>query len=278
MCALLGTVLMATSFLLRYRSGECEQVWSELVAMGAQIRESPVAEDANAVAQETMRRVRRNVETVHHRLIQLGYQFWFPEHAFLSPPPFISGILAEIEHAIGPIPLSLRAFYEVVGSVNFCQSSAQLVQWQRPDRAEAPELAVLGEEDPLEVCPVERLRKAALAHGETHLLREADQATAAVAKRQQARLYFCFASDEFHKADYSGGENYHVWLPNADADFQIEGMYGIEEHFVEYLRATFIGGGFRGRIELLPDDDQQCRKVAPQLRIVQRLAADLLPI
>jgi hypothetical protein len=51
-----------------------------------------------------------------------------------------------------------------------------------------------------------------------------------------------------------------------------------DEYFVAYLRASFVGGGFRGRVETLPDDDEQCRKVAPPLQIVQALAADLLPI
>lgn len=97
------------------------------------------------------------------------------------------------------------------------------------------------------------------------------------AETATGRLYFCFAPDEFHKAGYSGGENYHVWLPNADADFRIEGMYDIDEYFVAYLRASCASGGFRGRVEPFPDDDQRCYKAAPGLHIVASLAADLLP-
>jgi hypothetical protein len=89
---------------------------------------------------------------------------------------------------------------------------------------------------------------------------------------------FCFAPDEFHKANYSGGENYHVALPDPGADFLIEGMCEIVETFVEYLRASLVNGGFRGRVETLPDDDQVCRKVAPKLSICRALAADLRPI
>jgi hypothetical protein len=100
----------------------------------------------------------------------------------------------------------------------------------------------------------------------------------AYAPTQAQHVEFTFAPDEFHKANYSGGENYHLWLPNPDADFRIEGMYDINEYFIEYLRATFAFGGFRGRVETPPDDDQRCQKVAPQLEIVQALAADLLPM
>jgi hypothetical protein len=55
-------------------------------------------------------------------------------------------------------------------------------------------------------------------------------------------------------------------------------MYEIDEYFIGYLRASFLSGGFRGRVEPLPDDDQRCHKVAPQLEMVPALAADLLPI
>ncbi len=79
----------------------------------------------------------------------------------------------------------------------------------------------MGEEDPLVVAPLSELaEEAASANG---------------------RVYYCFAVDEFHKANYSGGENYHVWLPDPRADFEIVGMYEIEERFVEYLRRLSPG-------------------------------------
>ena len=116
----------------------------------------------------------------------------------------------------------------------------------------------MGEEDPLVVRPIEELR--------------------GQARTAKGRLYFCFAPDEFHKANYSGGENYHVWLPDPNADFRISGMYEVDEYFVPYLRATLASGGFRGKVELLPDDDQRCRKVEPKLGLVRTLADGLIPI
>jgi hypothetical protein len=245
------------SFLDRYMSGECERVWGELVSLGHQARHAAYFGDAYAVAKETMRRVRRNVEILVERLNGLGYEFARPEAAYIPPDGAALERIVAIEESLGPLPLSLRAFYEVVGSVDFTQSRGQLIQYHRPKRERAGDIQVLGEEDPLVVAPLTELVESEASAG---------------------RVYFCFAADEFHKANYSGGENYHVWLPDPRADFEIVGMYGIDERFVEYLRATFSWGGFRGRVKTLEEDESRCRKVAPKLDVVRSLSDGLLPI
>jgi hypothetical protein len=75
------------SLLRRYQSGEHEAVWSDMVALGAAVREAPHAEDAAAVARETMRRARHNVELIIRRLNALGYQFWNGEQGTRRGPP-----------------------------------------------------------------------------------------------------------------------------------------------------------------------------------------------
>src|SRR5262245_2042430 len=65
------------SYLDRYLAGEYEQVWAELVALDGVVREEPIYSDALAVARETMRRVRWNIETLIPRLIAIGYQFGY---------------------------------------------------------------------------------------------------------------------------------------------------------------------------------------------------------
>ena len=65
---------MAT-FLDRYRAGERAEVWKELTALGEGVRSEPYFEDAKAVAAETMRRARQNVETLIRRLDGMGYRF-----------------------------------------------------------------------------------------------------------------------------------------------------------------------------------------------------------
>src|SRR5215472_15665414 len=64
------------SFLSRYQRGEHEQVWTELLALGEQVREERLYLDALAVARETMRRVRYNIEMLIPRLKDIGYHFY----------------------------------------------------------------------------------------------------------------------------------------------------------------------------------------------------------
>ena len=53
-----------SGFLERYRQGEYQEVWDELDALGAGVRERLVYSEALAVAHETMQRVRHNIEVV----------------------------------------------------------------------------------------------------------------------------------------------------------------------------------------------------------------------
>jgi hypothetical protein len=260
-----GRATMTGPFLDRYLAGDACGVWTDLLTLGPAVRSSSYAEDAHAVARETMVRVRRNLDVIHARLLQLGYRFHEPDAAVVPPPAATGTLLEEIEHLLGPLPLSLRVFYEVVGSVDLRQSIDQITRKAWPERAREPELSRLGDYDPMQVFPIQDLHKQACRRQ-------------TVAGNTPPRLYFCWAADEYHKAHYSGGENYHVWLPDPAADFRIEGMYDIDEYFVGYLRASFVSGGFRGSVEPLPDDNERCRKVAPPLQIIQALAADLLPI
>jgi hypothetical protein len=64
-----------TTFHDRYKAGEHERVWAELVAIGEAVRQEPVYTDAVAVARETMRRAQANVETLIDRLHTVGYRF-----------------------------------------------------------------------------------------------------------------------------------------------------------------------------------------------------------
>jgi len=68
---------MAT-FLERYLNGQSAEVWSDLVALGDQVRKEPVLSEAQAVANETMRRARHNLEVLIPRLANAGYRFGIP--------------------------------------------------------------------------------------------------------------------------------------------------------------------------------------------------------
>lgn len=64
-------------YLERYQSGECKQVWAELLSHGKSVRKEPLLSEARAVAHETMQRVRFNIERLIPRLIAVGYQFGY---------------------------------------------------------------------------------------------------------------------------------------------------------------------------------------------------------
>ena len=55
---------MANVLLERYQNGEQREVWRDLVALGERVRDAEVFPDAQAVASETMRRARHNVESI----------------------------------------------------------------------------------------------------------------------------------------------------------------------------------------------------------------------
>jgi hypothetical protein len=107
-----------TTYLERYKAGEYEQVWAELRTLGPKVRQEPVLADAKAVARETMGRARANVEKIVERLRAIGFDFRYPDQAFLPPSSETLAQLDEFEQKVGPIPLSLRAWLEIVGEVN----------------------------------------------------------------------------------------------------------------------------------------------------------------
>jgi hypothetical protein len=251
------------SLLDRYLGGDREQVWAELRALGPIERGHTQYDDARGVAEATMRRVRGNVEVVRTRLIDAGYQLMAQDRAHVPPAADAGAQLDAFERKHGPLPLSLRAFYQFVGTVNFMQSADQLVQWhKREDAPEpVPELRYAGEYDPLVIGPLDH-EGAEWDHG-------------------PGRHAWYLAPDECHKANYSGGMNYHVLLPDNGADFRIYGMICDEvdqfgDWFVDYLRETFRGGGFRGGIAM--DDDEVVGRELADLAFTRRLAIGLQEI
>ena len=221
-------------FLDRYLAGDHERVWADLTALGAGALEPDHAADALAVAYETVHRVGQNVATLAERLKAMDYRFVYPgsDGAFFGlrkakahephtpPPANVRVQVAELERLVGgPIPLSLRAFFEVVGEVNF--------------NGDHPALAPRGSDltpDPLMVCSVED----AVAMVESY--ERDDDELAAIE----------FAPDALHKANISGGAPYSIAVPQAVADVHVDDEPN-DVTFVEYLRIAILGwGGFPG--------------------------------
>lgn len=197
---------MAT-FLKRYQNGEYEQVWAELLAIGSSIRNEPLLEDALAVARETMAKARTNIERLIERLQAIGYEFEENEVVFIPPQPDVHFQIASLESKAGVIPLSLRAWYEVVGTVS--------LRGFHPDWSDFFTFALVV--DPLEYVLVEY-------DAWKHDCNE-EPFQVPVATRPD------------------GGMPYVIEVPNASIDAPLlEERHGTT--FVNYLRICFRWGGF----------------------------------
>jgi hypothetical protein len=113
------------SFFSRYLAGDHQNVWEELQALG-EIVEQPLRTDALDVARETMRRVKINLEMIVHRLKKLGFQFLESDQAFVPAQSHTLQFLDDFEQRWGTLPLSVRAWYEYVHSVNLFASKPLL--------------------------------------------------------------------------------------------------------------------------------------------------------
>jgi hypothetical protein len=333
-----------SSFLERYARGEHEQVWAELVALGAAVREEPVYADALAVAHETMRRAHCNIEMLIPRLVAVGYQFgygWvqpfvrerllrpyrvdypgrhgelvepalpdrfsygyriayqeYLELAQTMPPLFVPAndreeqiaqlertiaatapsqevfreqlramqaelqakpsaqdLVAELEALLGMVPLSVRAWYEEVGGINFVGDHPD---WRAllPEAASTPPMAEAEYLNPMHVLDpllIHPLDEAWLARMRTWV--RPDEAS----QVRQARYPLNLAPGEWMKyLDNSGiGGTYvlQMMLPTAAADAPC--VVPGNQMFVAYLRECFRWGGFRGwaKLDKRPEQD-----------------------
>jgi hypothetical protein len=246
------------SLLEQYRgAGLHDSVWHELIALGPLEPGTPPWAEAAAIARETMERVRRNLEAILAGLAGDGYVFGTedtpgqlrPQPPWTPPPPETPAQLAELERRVGPVPLSLRAWWEQVGAVS--------LQGAFPDTwAEAGRLPM---NDPLVVDSL------------AWVLEQADEWEG----EGRVRPFKAWlAPDLYHKANVSGGAPYTVALPDGRADAPLDGVVVLlpnpltpgtgadhletKEFFVEYLRRSFRWAGFPGYAaggEPAPDRD-----------------------
>lgn len=117
-----------------YREGQCLAVYAELVSSQ---RADAVA---RAVAREMMQRVRANVDILAQRWRTLG---GFELAVYRGPDEESREALKQIE-AKHPLPVTLRAFYEELGFLDFVEPPPKDSRW--PATVEL---------DPLQVCGLE---------------------------------------------------------------------------------------------------------------------------
>ncbi|MBI4956339.1 MAG: hypothetical protein HY908_30260, partial [Myxococcales bacterium] len=216
-------------FLARYASGAHADVWRELGELGATVRHADLVDEARAVALATMERVRTNLERIAALLRKHGYELRQGKKA-VGKRVDASKLLGQIEKtAGGAVPLSLAAFWQVVGSV---------------DLSAGPGVAPLGspfdglqEEDPLVVC------SATEALLDLKLVERGNKGLPAALTDPMA---FRLGPSANAKVDPEAGDDAppRVLLPDPGVDAAVRVAGGPAEDFVAYLRRAILRGGF----------------------------------
>lgn len=220
-----------TTYLSRYLNGEYKRVWDELYAQGEAVQYGPILSDADAVATETMLRVRTNIERITDRLYSLGYVFGtYPDgqteiygygKPYCQPKSNIENEIYKFEQleGVGSLPLSLKLFWQIVGDVDWMGYHPLWPAYS----------------DPLVVYPLNAVRsdyedwRASVNEGDV----------------EAGRFGLQISPDYFHKDNVSGGAPYTIFVPNKSIDAVLE----YERHqttFVNHLRICFACGGFPG--------------------------------
>jgi hypothetical protein len=228
---------MAT-FYERYSNGERLAVWDQLYGLEDRVNDDQYLADAQAVAAETMKRARHNVEMILVKLDTLGFQFLAPRQhtaadrqvvqtegygaveyeyrVFKPPSPGFEDDLARVEEIVGMLPLSLAAWYEHVGEVCLLGDHPRLSSFRREIKVGT--IWELVAADPLVVNPL------------LHSIIDFDVVGGV------RRFLFPIAPvvDGFWEG---------IEVPNEGAD----GIYSLTgDRFVDYLRKSFKWGGFPG--------------------------------
>jgi hypothetical protein len=286
----------------RYRSGEHEAVWADLLALGKGVHEEAVYPDALDVARETMFRARTNIETLIARLDEIGYRFdtardtpaavveqmvqvqrsmaqqleaQFPQllagfsrgnrfeelfSAFdkqLAPASTLDersvycpalpgpqyGISALEGYLRGPLPVSLKAWYECFQHVSFIGSHPVLNPVSTVTTTTPANQSALP--DPFSIGGLPD-------QVDYESWEEADG--------------YPIVVDEFFKANISRDHRYYIDFRDSRADTIFKDWRN--DYFVAYLRRVFKWGGFPGW-ERHPN---------PPLKLIAELTDGLLAI
>ncbi len=223
---------------------ECDK----FLTLEADIRDADNLPEAVSLVRRIMAISKRNIETIVERLRRINYCFEVgSEDVLRQPKKDVLKKIAKFETRIGALPLSICAFYELVGSVNLAGSFAD---W---------EALALNEEDLktdyLQVFSINEWFASDFEFEEDPY--------------NDGTVYLEISIDDLTKAGFSGGGGYAIKVPNASFDALIEDAW-FEVNFINYLRASFQWGGFPGLSRY---------QLPPNLReLIQYLSQGLLPI
>ena len=215
----------AGKLLSDYQNGRHAAVWNKLIRLDTQVREATVLSAAREVAAEIMKRFAESLDHLVEALRAEGYVLREPASARLQPHRDVAVQLERAESLVGPLPLSLFAAYQIVGS---CDLRGRHPAWKscHVDDLSGPDEKVAWLTDALVLPPL------------------ADLIDQAEDQADNGRLRYVFGGDDMSKAGYSGGV-YEVSLPDPVADAVLLGEPK-DRRLVDYLRRSVKFGGFAG--------------------------------
>lgn len=195
---------------------------------GTLVVERSTPNDAPAVITKCWCMVSDWLDSLIDRLKVVGYPFREnPQRQ--RPSANVDRLLDRLEGHTGRLPVSLRAWYELVGSVDLTAIAAQEERFWASNG-----LKLLGDSvpDPLVVDPVDAL----LLEYETLAAEDAEEP-----------FLLPFAPDALHKSEISGGQAYGLLLvKHAPAlDFEVAN-YPERLSFVQYVFKVVSWSGFPG--------------------------------
>lgn len=279
------------NWLERYQRGEYSEVWQEMVALDSLIYGSPLYEEGERVARETMRRARFNIERLLVNFPKIGYILGHTFRPTLDDPSISRAFTTAYD---GPFADELRSIQQEsrieVGGYSFkpevfCPHTSQTDQYlQFLEHAFGPlplsfkawyqtinEVNLTGhlgkyyqilepapvfhlDNDPLYIVGLEKIFCPKLWPEQKRFDRDGNEIILYLAP------YYDYKNAE------NDGEGYAIRLPCQGADFPFFNEWH-QTTFVEYLRNCFRWGGLPGLAY---------HKVPSY--IIETLTEDLLPL
>ena len=216
----------------RYLNGETVSVWKDIEMMGQDAFKPEIYSEVEQVLDETFQRVRFNLEMIYEELLKIDYNFNLDE-SYNSLKPLnkplknANKLLDKLDKMVKPfgyVPVTLKKFYQIVGSCNFGwdYENDENFMWHYSDPIQIGSLDDLVEE--MKDNDWVDMMKENVADGEP--------------------VYLELAADFYHKDNISGGMAYSIEIAKHPS---IDSLFLFEEHkttFVNYLRICFENCGF----------------------------------
>ena len=231
-----------------YKVGNTVEVYAEIQKLGQDAFLPENYSGVEAVLIETFERVAYNLEVIYTELKKTGYVFF--NRPLNKPSPETEMLLIKLDNAVkeyGYIPLSLKYFYKIVGSVDFAWNyeTEKTFLWEMAD--------------PIQIISLDEIV--------THVTNEnwKEDIQYYVDDENFGFAFLELSADDLHKDNVSGGSPYSLKIPKKqtiDSDFVNDPH---QTTFIDYLRVCFEYCGFPGN----PADDSYrefITKVRPKLK------------